>query len=154
MNQDFEVENYNFRSNSASAHDLTTLLRECDAQFVPRLSQRVDLDSYATKLFNHAELFEAWAATAFVGVVAAYMNNESSRCGFISNVCVLPSHGGKGIATQLLAMCKQKMIDSGLGAVELEVSPNNFAAIRLYEKNGFQCIAKSNESWLMRCPLV
>ena len=147
------MEPFTLQTNSASQEHLLHLLRECDSQFIPHLSQRVDLDSYAAKLFNHAQLFEAWQGSECVGVVATYLNNTSSRCGFISNVCVMPSHVGKGLASKLLELCKQKTIEAGFAALELEVYAGNLPAIKLYEKNGFVHTNQADGFCVMRCAL-
>jgi peptide alpha-N-acetyltransferase len=86
-------------------------------------------------------------------VVATYLNNTGSGCGFISNVCVMPSHSGKGLASRLLTLCKQKTLEAGLSALELEVFAENGPAIKLYEKNGFIHTKQADDLCVMRCVL-
>jgi ribosomal protein S18 acetylase RimI-like enzyme len=145
---------YTYCTNQASRDQIVALLQACDTSFIPPLSSRVDLDSYATKLFNHARLLEAWIQDDYVGVVAVYLNDARTRRGFISNVCVRPEHGGKGIASQLIARCKERAIRDGFDTLELEVSPTNLPAVALYQKSGFLKVKESEDCAVMVCRLL
>jgi len=54
------------------------------------------------------------------------------------NIAVHPSRRREGFATLMLNKMIQKGIDLGVKEIWLEVRPSNGAAIKLYEKQGFQ----------------
>lgn len=64
-----------------------------------------------------------------------------SRTAGIETLNVDPSYRGKGIALRLLRSTEITLSSKGIHALRLEVSIGNSAAIRLYEKAGFQKIS-------------
>lgn len=127
----------NLRLDSAGAEVLLAHLRAADAGFVPPLSQRVDLADYARKLATHARRIEAWESDALVGLIAVYAN-DAAQGGFITNVSVLPSHHGRGIAGELLRRTLALATEWRLPRLRLEVYADNTAALALYRRHGFQ----------------
>ena len=67
----------------------------------------------------------------------------SEDCGAIQNVAVLPEFRRRGIGTQLLTASLNGFKSVGISRVSLEVTAENNAAVRLYEKIGFD-IAGTN----------
>lgn len=127
----------NLRLDSADADVLLAHLRAADAGFVPPLSQRVELADYARKLATHARRVEAWEGDTLVGLIAMYAN-DAAQGGFITNVSVLPSHHGQGIAGELLRRTLALAADLRLPRLRLEVYADNQAALALYHRHGFQ----------------
>lgn len=126
-----------FGTNRADARAIVAHLQACDAQFVPRLSDRVDLSSYGAKLASHAILFEAWSEGALVGLVAGYANAPDRLDSFVSNVSVLPHWHGRGIAGRLLGAFVLHARAAGFSRVVLSVDARNDRAHALYRKHGF-----------------
>ena len=62
--------------------------------------------------------------------------------GYITNIAVHPDHRRKGIAFQLTENLKAKAQSLELSFLTLEVRESNLAAIKLYEKAGFETVAK------------
>ena len=62
--------------------------------------------------------------------------------GYITNVAVSPDFRRQGIARALIAELTAKAGENKLAFVTLEVRESNFAARRLYEKNGFEIVGK------------
>jgi ribosomal protein S18 acetylase RimI-like enzyme len=127
----------NFCTGRAGLRDISSHLHCCDSKFVPTLSSRLDIDKYSKKILEHAKIFEAWVDDDLVGLVAVYCNSSEGVAAFITNVSVLPSWVGKGIATQLIDYCILQVTQLGFKRIDLEVSKDNQAAIALYEKHGF-----------------
>jgi ribosomal protein S18 acetylase RimI-like enzyme len=123
--------------NRAGIAEIRTHLAHCDADFVPPLSGRVDIDAYAAKIAGHAERFEAWVGRELVGMVAAYCNDPSRHAGFITSVSIVPERRGEGIASRLLEDCIQYARCARFALIRLNVDRSNAAAIRLYERCGF-----------------
>ena len=126
-----------YLSNKATVSVITEHLQACDANFLTRLSGRVEINSYAKKIVSKAARFEAWSSGILVGLIAAYCNDQEERIAYITSVSVLKKWTGKGIAASLMSQCIEDMKAVGILQICLEVASDNTPAIRLYEKNGF-----------------
>jgi ribosomal protein S18 acetylase RimI-like enzyme len=136
--------------NTSSAKDILLHLVSCDKIFDPALSTRVDLNAYASKLYENAVRFEAWSESELVGLIAAYFNPDS-MAGFITNVSVLKEKLGKGIASALMQDCIKYAGERGYHEIALEVMKNNDTAIGLYRKFLFTESGKKDNAILMTC---
>lgn len=123
--------------NQANEGQIAEHMRRCDADFVPPLTARIELDSYARKLASKAERFEAWAGDTLVGMVAIYCNDTERHTAFISSVSVLRNWQGQRIALRLLDEAIEHARAVGFERLELEVDRANTRAIHLYEKTNF-----------------
>ena len=137
------------RLNVASAPEIAAHLRRCDDDFVPRLSDRVEIDEYSRKIAGRATRFEAWAGGVLVGLVAAYFNADR-RTAYITTVSVEPAHRNRGLASQLLSQCIAHAQEQGFAWVLLEVDRENLPAIALYEHLGFTMADVSDRTISMR----
>lgn len=123
--------------NRASAAEIAAHLASCDADFVPPLSARVEIEDYAQKIADKATRFEAWSGGTLVGLVATYCDDREERIAYITSVSVLQSWTGNGIAKDLLRQCVAHARLSGMKQIRLEVASANAPAIKLYERSGF-----------------
>ena len=123
--------------NQATEEEIANHLSRCDADFVPPLSGRVEISSYAHKIAGNATRFEAWEGGALVGLVAVYCNDSERRSAYITTVSVLRGWQGRGIALCLLEHCIGRVKDLGFKRIELEVDSGNTSATKLYEKKNF-----------------
>ena len=126
-----------FDSNRADIRALNAHLLACDSQFIPLLSERVDLAAYGAKLAAHAQRFEAWSGDRLIGLVAAYANAPERQSIFVTNVSVMPDRHGQGIATRLLSSCIDYARDAGFMRVALKVDARNKRARALYRALNF-----------------
>jgi len=94
-----------YLSNKASVVEIAEHLSCCDADFVPPLSSRVEINSYAKKIVSKATRFEAWSEGTMVGLAAMYCNDLENRIAYITSVSVLKEWMGKGIAARLMNLC-------------------------------------------------
>jgi ribosomal protein S18 acetylase RimI-like enzyme len=127
----------------AAVPDLLSNLKACDMDFVPPLSQRVNLDEYSNKLYTNSITFEAWSNNKLIGMVAAYFNNLGDSSAYVSNVCVENVYKGNNIATVLMKNCINYGIEKNFKTISLNVDENNLAAINLYKKCNFIIIGKN-----------
>jgi ribosomal protein S18 acetylase RimI-like enzyme len=130
-------ESIEYGMSKASRAQLVRHLSHCDTDFVPPLSDRVEINDYAGKLSSKAMRFEAWSGDKLVGLVAAYCNDQERRIAFITSVSVLKEWKGRGIAENLVHQCIAHARVSGMRQISLEVASDNLPAIGLYEKSGF-----------------
>jgi ribosomal protein S18 acetylase RimI-like enzyme len=126
-----------YRLDKASEAEIAEHLLSCDADFVPPLSGRVEINDYAKKIAGKAARFEAWSDGRLVGLVAVYCNDPEKRIAYITSVSVLRESMGRGIAKNLMKQCIARVKALGMHQVSLEVASVNMPAIGLYEKSGF-----------------
>lgn len=142
-----------FANNEADHSQIAAHLHACDAMFVPALSARVDLDEYAIKLLQSSDRFEAWSSEDLTGLVAIYCNDPGGESAFITNVSILPTSQGMGVASRLLDRSISHMRQLGFRRIKLEVDAHNHAAIALYEKHAFIAVDRNNTTLDMKLNL-
>jgi len=126
-----------FLLNKASEAEVAGHLKACDANFVPPLNERANINNYTRKIVSKSTRFEAWSNGELVGLVAVYCNDQKNLIAYITSVSVLKKWTGKGIATCLISRCIVHAKTSGMRQIDLEVANDNTAVIRLYKKSGF-----------------
>ncbi len=127
-----------FHQSRADRDEIQEHLMLCETDFIPPLSVRTDIRAYTQKVFERSSRFEAWSGGRLIGLVAAYFNDPDTRVAYITNVSVLRSWRGEGIARGLLGRCLDDARKIGFDFIELEVDRHNEAAIRLYDALRFQ----------------
>ena len=126
-----------YRSNEASEAEVIAHLRRCDTDFMPPLSNRIEIDSYAAKIVSNANRLEAWADGNLIGLVAIYCNDQKDFLAYITNVSVQKEWVGKGVGSSLTQQGIKFAKKLGAKKICLEVDRNNIQAIALYKKIGF-----------------
>jgi ribosomal-protein-alanine N-acetyltransferase len=126
-----------FALDESDVGQLLTHLQGADVGFIPPLSTRLNLSAYADKMVKNARRVEAWDSQVLAGCIAIYAD-RTAGVGFITNVSVLPSYQGSGLASQLLKRALDLAVALGLVRVRLEVHADNAAARALYRRHGFQ----------------
>lgn len=143
-----------YRYDGASAAAIERHLAACDADFRPPLSTRVALSDYARKLAERATRFEAWEGDDLIGLVAAYCDGAAGPIAYITDVSVVRSARGKGVADRLMTMCIDHVSALGLSRVELRVGAANAPALRFYDRHGFVGAVDEGEERLLRRDLA
>jgi glycosyltransferase involved in cell wall biosynthesis/GNAT superfamily N-acetyltransferase len=124
-------------NNKSTLSDVITHLNTCDKQFKPKLSETVEIKTYAAKIVENAFTAEAWCDGRLIGLIACYINNFKKRVAFITNVSVVLDFAGQGVAKQLLKNTITAVINENYNKIVLEVESDNLVAIALYKKFGF-----------------
>jgi ribosomal protein S18 acetylase RimI-like enzyme len=134
--------------NTADAQAIERHLRACDNSFFSPLSDRVDLGEYAEKIARLADRFELWEQDRLVGLVAVYLNDTTSRRGYISSVSLCRDYTGKGLGSELIQRCSHVARDKGFASLLLEVAEGDTHTRRLYNKLGFELVGNSQNGFL------
>lgn len=143
-----------FSRNRATERQIAEHLTLCDARFVPPLSSRVEIETYARKIHAHGVRFEAWAEESLIGLAAIYCNRPAPNPAYITSVSTLGSLPPRAhIASQLLEQSLEYLRQHSFQRVDLEVDQDNNRAIRLYERQGFVVYATKGHSLLMKLEL-
>jgi ribosomal protein S18 acetylase RimI-like enzyme len=142
-----------YADNRSSLNEVLQHLKDCDSLFAPPLSNRVNLDAYALKIYDNAFRFEAWRGEELVGMIAIYCNAPDKKVAFITSVSVIPSCIGMGVASQLMANCIHTLQQHSFKFLQLEVATTNLPAINLYQKFGFSSEYAPDAAMLMTLTL-
>jgi ribosomal protein S18 acetylase RimI-like enzyme len=137
-----------YTTKTANEQELHLHLKECDNDFIPPLSKRVNLDEYSLKLYERSVTFEAWSDQRIIGLIAAYFNNFQEAAGFITSVSVVSEFKGLGVASHLMSDCIKYAQNAQFTSILLEVNKASIPAINLYKKFGF-ADSESNEKVMM-----
>ncbi len=146
-------DSFRLSRNEAGPEVVAEHLRACDAHFVPPLVGRVEIDAYAAKIASHAERFEIWHNGHLVALVAAYCNAPAREAAHITNVSVLPTWHGRGLASRLLTRCLDHACKLGFETIDLEVNSDNVPAVALYHKQGFRKAGDTRMSRTLQSPI-
>ncbi len=77
-----------------------------------------------------------------VGNVNVHRSSGGKGTWLISNLAVHPSQRGKGVARRLMQAAKEHIVDRGGTSITLKARAGNLPASRLYERLGFQRLAR------------
>lgn len=108
-----------------------------DREFIPFLSEKVNLLQYANKLAERGNNVFVVVDGHDIGHAAYYSNNLESRMAFLTSICVKPEFRGNGVAELLLEEVLRGAWNDGMKNLSLEVDERNQAAICFYRKYGF-----------------
>jgi ribosomal-protein-alanine acetyltransferase len=75
-------------------------------------------------------------------IIAQIETQDNSQFGHIITLNVAPKYRHKNIATQLLQQIESLLKDRAIAECHLEVREDNRAALKLYQKRGYQTVAK------------
>jgi ribosomal protein S18 acetylase RimI-like enzyme len=120
-----------------SLHELTEFLQRIDADVVPPLSSRVQVEEYAEKLNRIADCIVADIDHRVVGLCAMYCNDQATREGFISLIAVDAQLRRIGLGASLLEKGLELALSKGMERVLLETHVANHKAISLYRSKDF-----------------
>ncbi len=130
---------YITNKNNISRSQIKEYLKKTDNDFYPKLSSRVDITEYAGKIYEKAVLIVAVIKKyGYIGLTAFYANDFNSRKSYLSNINVMKTFSGLGIANTMMGIMENYLIDNGFKEIYLEVYNKNYRALSLYEKYDFK----------------
>lgn len=88
-------------------------------------------------LMDGVKYLAAFDVGEMIGAISVY-----TACGEVMNLSVAAAHRKKGCGGALLSAALHSAAEAGAGSVSLEVRADNIAAIRLYEKYGFERVGR------------
>jgi ribosomal protein S18 acetylase RimI-like enzyme len=142
------MEKIKYQINKSSYNDVYDHLIACDVYFVPRLSEKIAIDTYSKKIIDNAIRIEAWKNNVLVGLIAFYSNKENSFA-YITNVSVLNEFNGIGVAKKLMQETIYEVQKIKYKTIRLEVNKSNSKAIDLYRLLDFEIYEENQDNYLM-----
>lgn len=111
-------------------------LLEVNGDFAIPLSHKVNLQDYALKLLTYGHVLVIVDATAILGAIAYYCNNQQTQIAVWPFLSVKSQNQGRGYATKLIKSMILDCRNNGMKFIQCDsVNP---IAIDLYKKIGFQ----------------
>lgn len=140
--------------NTISLNQLINIHHICDQDFIPKLSSKVNIEVYCKKLHSNSTIITLHNNDKdLLGLVAVYVNNEETRVAYISSVCILKQHWGKGLGKLLLKETISFVAKKKFRSIKLEVGIENYVAIKLYNSFNFKVIEKGLSTQIMQLEL-
>lgn len=126
--------------------DIYSLLTEF-LDIFPRLTDKIsNIDEYAEKLRDFANVYVAKNNSENVGILVFYANDKESKEAYISLIGVKRGNTRNGIGKELLGCCNEISRKCGMSKIKLEVDQDNMNAIKFYKKNGFSFVSRSERN--------
>lgn len=122
-------------------------LYKVDDILIPRLSARVDMSNYASKLAANAHSVFLLDDKKDIASCSVYCNTE---IGFITSIAVKEPYIGKGIGTLMLQEVVKHCKEQGCTQIRLQVYNENIRALNMYHRNKFYAIQEFDDSKMLR----
>jgi ribosomal protein S18 acetylase RimI-like enzyme len=129
----------------------SSILREIGELLPDPLSERVDVDAYAKRLYENAEIVVAQIETGeYVGVSAFYANDVETKKAYWSIMGVKKEYSGNGIGTSFIEKMFSVLEAREFESVVCHVHPSNTRAIKIYEKHGFSFYEPDDRGYFLK----
>lgn len=123
---------------------MLSFLKEIDESFPVPLSHKQHLEDLTEKFVEKATICAEIENNEICSVVVGYTNNVVIDMAHVSVVATRQEYLGRGMAVRLVREFSEIAFSEGLTAVHLYSDSRNEAAIRIYEKVGFErCVVSS-----------
>lgn len=128
------------RETDLNLSNLAAFMWAVDGDFVPPLSERLDLDAYARKLFETAVNIIAIRdrETLIQGVVSFYCDPAHYDGAHLSFLAVGPELREQGWARALMLRCSDYVGQAGMSSIRTRTWRGNGPMIRLLEGLGYE----------------
>ena len=127
----------NFYIRALSQEEILEFLKKNENDHYKKLSELVDLNSYAEKLSEKALHFTLYEKEKLVGFSASYFNNDISKVGYISVISILAGYRRFGLGGILINHIIKYARENLYKEIVVKPDCNNSALIGFFEKYGF-----------------
>jgi len=114
------------------------------------LPSNINLHDYILKIIQNSTIICQYTEGQLIGLVSYYDNDNTKVSSFLSMIIVDPNSHKKKIGSNLLEASIRDLKLKGFLNYYLEVKKNNYKAIRLYEKYGFEFVHTKKDFNKMR----
>ena len=119
-------------------------------EFVPKLTETVDIEEYSKKIEQFADHFLIYNNNnEIVGFAATYINDHVTKTAYLTYIHIKKSEQGKKYGKKLLSEIIKYAKTSKFKKLKLEVSKKNIPAISFYYKNKFEIIEENEKTFFM-----
>ena len=118
--------------------DVVDLLKKFGDLLPDPLSQRVDLNIYAEKLLQFADIEIAIHENRIIGIIALYANNYQTFTAHIPFIAIDAQYQGNGIGTTMMDYALKLARKRGMKNLWLNVHIENVAGQRFFRSLGLK----------------
>jgi ribosomal protein S18 acetylase RimI-like enzyme len=94
-------------------------------------------DAFRQRSLELGVFYGVFEGERLVSVAGTHIVSDSEHIAALGNVMTHPAYHGRGLATRATSAVCKELLDRGIEMIGLSVSRTNEAAIRVYEKIGF-----------------
>lgn len=131
-------------SDSCSFEELLLFLQQVESDFSPPLFQRVDADTFVSKVLEKAIINTCRLNDKLIGAIIFYANNLHLREAYITFLAVDHLYRGHHIASNLLQLTYVEAKSKGM--TKIHVSTCNPTVVQFYQNHGFLEFKKEFDS--------
>lgn len=124
---------------NATIHDIGALVKLEDDCFQGDKLSTQHFRYLLTKANSHIWVYRHYHQIIAAAIILLRKNSAKAR---LYSFAVHPDYQGKGIAAALLTRVEQDSAKNNYHAIILEVREDNLAAIRFYQKHGYQAFGR------------
>ena len=95
-------------------------------------------DFFRLSMVRDGVFFGAWEGVELIAAAGTHLTNPAESVGAVGNVYTRRDRRGRGLAALTTAAVSRELVRQGCRTVALNVSRDNPAAIRAYERAGFR----------------
>ncbi len=136
-----------FSSEQISKVNLYELLCRLSDTYTPPLTQQVNLDNYASKLYEKANIIYAYIDGGLEGLIAYYV--ADNKC-FITSFGIDKKYHSMGLGLKLFNRFLEEIAKKSITNLELETQIENLRAIKFYKKHGFEIVSSEENKLFLR----
>jgi 1-aminocyclopropane-1-carboxylate deaminase/D-cysteine desulfhydrase-like pyridoxal-dependent ACC family enzyme/ribosomal protein S18 acetylase RimI-like enzyme len=132
-----------------SCHALFDILKKFGDYLPVQLSYKVNLEQYAQKIIERADILFAYQDQDLIGILILYANDFEKKTGHIPLLSISPHLRGRGVGKAMMSRAIARCRSRNITTLSLEVHHENRRAIDFYQKIGFARTGIKGESLLM-----
>lgn len=143
-----------FFTKAIGVAQLKEFLISIDHSFLPKLSNRIDIDSYSEKLIRRAITFSIIhkPTNKIIACIAVYANNQENQEAYIPVLGTLEDFRKQGLIKELFQNVENYLFNKNYKSINLETWVGS-TALNYYIKNGFYIKSFSSDQFNKRVNL-
>ena len=128
--------------------ELIGLLQDLNEESKGSLIQ-TGIESYVDKIIENASIITIYKNKQLQAFIAFYDNDVQKENAFLTMLAVKKETGNMGYGKMLLELSIKELTKTGFRKYGLEVNNENYRAINLYKKYGFEEVNKNGVNIFM-----
>lgn len=117
--------------------------------FIPPLSDIVNIKNYATKLIEKSKIFASFDNGKLIALCGVYATDTVNNSAFVSMLAVDENYRGLGLGIKLMNVMECELTRKKIAKIQLEVFKNNTNAIFMYKKLGYVVERETDGSFFL-----
>lgn len=99
--------------------EVLAFMESVEKDFVPSLFQRVDVDSFISKILTRATINTCRYDGQIIGMIALYENNIMTKEAYITYLAVAAQWRKNGVASRLLQLADESSTKAGMKSISV-----------------------------------